>query len=35
MVSNELEKEKQRLRMALFDLTLDALILKEDVEGKY
>ncbi len=31
----ELEKENQRLRKAVSDLTLDALILKEVVEGKY
>ena len=30
-----LEKENQRLRKAVSDLTLDALILKEVVEGKY
>ena len=31
----DLEKENQRLRKAVSDLTLDALILKEVVEGKY
>ena len=31
----ELEKENARLRKAVSDLTLDALILKEVVEGKY
>ncbi len=31
----ELEKENQRLRKAVSNLTLDALILKEAVEGKY
>lgn len=31
----DLEKENQRLRRAVSDLTLDALILKEVVEGKY
>jgi len=31
----ELEKENQRLRKAVSDLTLDTLILKEVVEGKY
>ena len=30
-----LEKENQRLRKAVSDLTLDAMILKEAVEGKY
>ena len=29
------EKEDQRLRKAVSDLTLDALILKEVVEGKH
>ena len=32
---NDLEKENQRLRKAVSDLTLDALILREVVEGKY
>ncbi len=31
----DLEKENQRLRKAVSDLTLDALILKKVVEGKY
>ena len=31
----DLEKENQRLRKAVSNLTLDALILKEVVEGKY
>ena len=31
----DLERENQRLRKAVSDLTLDALILKEVVEGKY
>ena len=31
----DLEKENQRLRKAVSNLTLDALILKEIVEGKY
>lgn len=31
----DLEKENQRLRKAVSDLTLDVLILKEVVEGKY
>ena len=31
----DLKKENQRLRKAVSDLTLDALILKEVVEGKY
>ena len=31
----DLEKENQRLRKAVSDLTLDALILKEVAEGKY
>lgn len=31
----DLEKENQPLRKAVSDLTLDALILKEVVEGKY
>ena len=31
----DLEKENQRLRKAVSDLTLDALILREVVEGKY
>ena len=31
----DLEKENQRLRKAVSDLTLNALILKEVVEGKY
>lgn len=31
----DLEKENHRLRKAVSDLTLDALILKEVVEGKY
>jgi len=31
----ELEKENQRLRKAVSNLTLDALTLKEAVEGKY
>ncbi len=31
----DLEKENQRLRKAVSDLTLDALILKEVIEGKY
>jgi putative transposase len=31
----DLEKENQRLRKAVSDLTLDALILKEVVEGRY
>ena len=31
----ELEKENQRLRRAVSNLTLDALILKELAEGKY
>ena len=31
----DLEKENARLRKAVSDLTLDALILKEVVEGKY
>ena len=31
----DLEKENQRLMKAVSDLTLDALILKEVVEGKY
>lgn len=31
----DLEKENQRLRKAVSDLTPDALILKEVVEGKY
>ena len=31
----DLEKENQRLRKAVSDLTLDALILKEVVEGNY
>lgn len=31
----DLEKENQWLRKAVSDLTLDALILKEVVEGKY
>lgn len=31
----ELEKENQRLRKSVSNLTLDALILKEAVEGKY
>ena len=31
----ELEKENQRLRKAVSNLTLDALILKEVVEGKF
>ncbi len=30
-----LEKENLRLRKAVSDLTLDAMILKETVEGKY
>ncbi len=30
-----LEKEKARLRKAVSNLTLDALILKEVIEGKY
>ena len=30
----DLEKENQRLRKAVFNLTLDALILKEAIEGK-
>lgn len=31
----ELEKENQRMRNAVSDLTLDGLILKEALEGKY
>ena len=31
----DLERENQRLRKAVSNLTLDALILKEAVEGKY
>jgi transposase-like protein len=31
----DLERENQRLRKAVSDLTLDALILREVVEGKY
>jgi transposase-like protein len=31
----ELEKENQRLREAVSNLTFDALILKEAIEGKY
>jgi putative transposase len=31
----ELEKENQRLRKAVSNLTLDALILKEVIEGKF
>ncbi len=31
----ELEKENQRLRKAVSDLTLDTLILKEALEGNY
>jgi len=31
----DLEKESQRLRKAVSNLTLDALILKEAIEGKY
>jgi len=31
----DLEKENQRLRKAVSDLTLDALIVKEVVEGKH
>ena len=31
----DLEKENQRLRKAVSDLTLDGLILKEALEGKY
>ena len=31
----ELEKENQRLRKAVSNLTLDAMILKEVVEGKF
>jgi len=31
----DLEKENQRLRKAVSDLTFDALILKKGVEGMY
>ena len=31
----EVEKENQRLRNAVSDLTLDKLILKEAISGKY
>ena len=31
----EVEKETQRLRKAVSDLTLDKLILKEAISGKY
>ena len=31
----EVEKENQRLRKAVSDLTLDKLILKEAISGKY
>ena len=31
----ELERENQRLKKAISDLTLDKLILKEALEGKY
>ena len=31
----EVEKENQRLRKAVSDLTLDKLILKEAITGKY
>ncbi len=31
----EVEKEDQRLRKAVSDLTLDKLILKEAISGKY
>ena len=31
----ELEKENKRLRIAVSDLTLDKLILKEALEGNY